>query len=161
MRKKKLYLDTSVISYLRQDDAPNEMRDTLEFWDILKMGKYDVHLSQVTVRELAKCAEPKRAELFALLEEIAYTEIEQNEEIVALALDIISMGILPPRSTNDATHIAAAVINGCSIVSWNFNHLVNIRTIDGVRMVSVLHNLPSVDIYSPTMLLERSDSDEK
>lgn len=30
MRKIKVYLDTSVISYLQQEDAPERMRDTLE-----------------------------------------------------------------------------------------------------------------------------------
>lgn len=32
MRKIKIYLDTSVISYLSQEDAPERMRDTLELW---------------------------------------------------------------------------------------------------------------------------------
>lgn len=31
MRKRRIYLDTSVISYLRQADAPELMMDTLEF----------------------------------------------------------------------------------------------------------------------------------
>ena len=44
MRKKRIYLDTSVISYLRQEDAPTEMCDTLEFWEMLKLGKYDVYI---------------------------------------------------------------------------------------------------------------------
>lgn len=32
MRKMKVYLDTSVISYLKQEDAPERMRDTLTLW---------------------------------------------------------------------------------------------------------------------------------
>jgi len=32
MRKKKLYLDTSTVSHLRQTDRPDWMADTLEFW---------------------------------------------------------------------------------------------------------------------------------
>ena len=39
MRKKKIYLDTTVISHLRHDDRPDWMADTLELWDILKTGK--------------------------------------------------------------------------------------------------------------------------
>lgn len=30
--KLKIYLDTSVISYLQQEDAPEKMRDTLDLW---------------------------------------------------------------------------------------------------------------------------------
>lgn len=163
MRRKKIYLDTSVISYLQQEDAPNERRDTLEFWKILRAGKYDIYISDVTAGELAKCAEPKRSELFALLEEIRYTEIRVGDdvEIAALAIEIQNQGILPPKSANDRLHIAAAMFIGCHIIaSWNFKHLVNIRTIDGVRVIAALNNLNPVDICSPTMLLERSDSDE-
>lgn len=32
MRKLKVYLDTSVISYLKQEDAPERKKDTLELW---------------------------------------------------------------------------------------------------------------------------------
>ena len=65
MRKKKIYLDTSVVSYLRQEDAPEKMKQTQEFWEILKSGKYDVFVSNATVIELSNCAEPKRRELLA------------------------------------------------------------------------------------------------
>lgn len=162
MRKKKIYLDTSVISYLRQEDAPDKMAETIEFWEILKAGKYDVYISEVTTDELGKCAEPKRLELFALLEEIRYTVIKVvgNDEVADLAECINEKQILPPKSANDRLHIAAAMFAGCHIiVSWNFKHLVNIKTIDGVRIVAALNNLNQLDIYSPPMLLERRDLD--
>ena len=69
MRKKKIYLDTSVVSHLRQENAPERMAETLEFWKVLKMGIYDAHISDVVVGELSKCPEPKRTELFTLLSE--------------------------------------------------------------------------------------------
>ena len=59
----------------------------------------------------------------------------------------------------DRLHIASAIYSGCNIiVSWNFEHMVNVKTIDGVRMVCLAHNTPPVDIYTPTVLLERSVS---
>ena len=160
MRRKKIYLDTTVVSHLRHDDRPDWMADTLELWEILKMGKYDVYISDIVSGELGNCAEPKRTELFALLGEIPYNEIMtgNDEEITALAITIQKQGLLPPKSVNDRLHIAAAMYAGCNILlSWNFNHLVNVTTIDGVRVIAALNNLNPVDIFSPTMLLERSD----
>lgn len=160
MRKKKLYLDTSVISHLSHEDKPDWMTDTLEFWDILKTGKYDVFISDVVTGELAKCSEPKRTELFTFLSEVQYSEIRvsDNEEITNLAIEIGKQGLLPPKSVNDRLHIATAMFTGCNIiVSWNFNHMVNVTTIDGVRIIAALNNLNPVDIFSPTMLLERGD----
>jgi predicted nucleic acid-binding protein len=161
MPKKRIYLDTSVVSYLRQEDAPEKMSETLEFWDLLRRGRYEVFISDVTVLELSKCLEPKRTELFALLSEIDYNEIETTGHagVAELSIAIAQQKLLPEKSVNDRLHIAAAIMSGCNIlVSWNFKHLVNVKTIDGVRMISIANNLNPVDIYSPTMLLERSDT---
>ena len=164
MRKKKIYLDTTVISHLRHEDVPERMAETLEFWDILKAGKYEVYLSDVTLIELMRCPEPKRSELLALLDEVRYIEIEVegNAEIIALAGEILKNGVLPPKCANDSRHIAAALCRGCNIiVSWNFQHFVNENTIDGVRKVCVANFItPYVDIYTPSVLLERRIGNE-
>ena len=44
--KIKVYLDTSVISYLEQSDAPEQMRITREIWETLKSGRYDIYISK-------------------------------------------------------------------------------------------------------------------
>lgn len=60
MRKLKVYLDTSVISHLLQEDVPEKMADTRQLWEMFKAGKYDVYLSTVTLEEIADCPEPKK-----------------------------------------------------------------------------------------------------
>lgn len=155
MKQLKVYLDTSVISYLRQDDAPERMKDTLALWEQFEAGKYDVYLSQVTLDEVGKCAEPKRALLFAMLGKIKYTMLEISTEVNDIANRIVEMGILSSKSFTDCQHIAAAVVNECDcIVSWNFKHMVNIKTIRGVRVVSLLQGYhKGIDIVNPTVFL--------
>lgn len=159
MRKKKIYLDTTVISHLRHEDRPDWMADTLELWEILKTGKYDVYISDVVLLELMRCPEPKRTELFAFLAEVQYTEIEveSNPEILALADEVKKLNLIPPKSENDRRHIAAALYCGCNIIlSWNFNHFVTEKTIDGLRQICLENYIsPVVDIYHPTILLGR------
>ena len=53
MRKLKVYLDTSVISYLMQEDVPEKMADTRQLWEMFKAEKYEVYLSAVTLKEIA------------------------------------------------------------------------------------------------------------
>lgn len=36
MRKLKVYLDTSVISHLLQEDVPEKMADTRQLWEMFK-----------------------------------------------------------------------------------------------------------------------------
>ncbi len=59
--KLKIYLDTSVISYLAQEDLPEKMESTKNLWEKFKAEKYDLYLSTVTLQELDDCPEPKRS----------------------------------------------------------------------------------------------------
>lgn len=155
MRKLKVYLDTSVVSYLSQEDAPERMKDTLKLWKDFVNGNYSIYLSQVTMDEIGKCSEPKRSLLYDYLSDIEYTKLEINAEVVELAQKIIDMGILKPKSFDDCQHIAAAVVNGCDcIISWNFKHIVNIKTIRGVRAITNLEGYKGIDIINPSVLLE-------
>ena len=155
MRKLKVYLDTSVISYLSQEDAPERMKDTLELWKDFVNGKYDIYLSQVTLDEIEKCSEPKRNVLYDYLSDIEYIKLEINAETLELAQKIIDMGILTPKSYDDCQHIAASVVNACDcIISWNFKHIVNIKTIRGIRAITNLEGYKGIDIINPSVLLE-------
>ena len=158
MRKLKVYLDTSVISYLQQEDAPERMRDTIELWKDFINEKYDIYLSQITLDEISKCYEPKKSVLYDYLSDIDYIRLDIDTEILELAQKIIDMGILSPKSFDDCQHIAAAVVNGCDcIISWNFKHIVNIKTIRGVRAITDLEGYKGIDIINPSVLLESEE----
>lgn len=158
MNKLKVYLDTSVISHLMQEDVPEKMSETLKLWDMFKDGKYDVYLSTVTLQEIDNCPEPKRTELFKQLGEIDYTPIEITEDMSEVAQQLVDMGILTQKSYDDCQHIASAVIYGCDcIISWNFKHIVNIKTIRGVRAITNLKGYKPIEILNPTVLLESEE----
>ena len=155
MRKLKVYLDTSVISHLLQEDVPEKMADTRQLQEMFKAGKYEVYLSTVTLEEIADCPEPKRSELRKLLQQIDFVTIDISDEMESVAHKIIEMGILTNKRYDDCQHIAAAVVTECNcIISWNFKHIVNIKTIHGVRAITNLTGYKPIDILSPTVLLE-------
>lgn len=158
MKKLKVYLDTSVISHLMQEDVPEKMADTLKLWDMFKEGKYDVYLSTVTLEEVSDCPEPKRSQMYDYLEQINYTPIEITDDMSDIAQQIIDMSILTKKSYDDCQHIAAAVIYGCDcIISWNFKHIVNIKTIRGVRAITNLKGYKPIEILNPSVLLESEE----
>lgn len=162
MRKSKIYLDTSVISHLYQQDAPEKMADTLLLWKDISDGLYDVYLSDTTLQEISACKSEKFEILLGYLAQIEYTIISETDEIDSVAQMIIDMGILRQKSFDDCVHIASAVVTSCDyIVSWNFKHMVNVKTINGVRAISNLHGYRTIDIVQPTMLLrQEGDEDE-
>jgi len=161
MRKLKIYFDTSVIGNLDSRDSPDKQTDTLMLWDDIIAGEYDVFLSYVIFDELARCPDEKRSILMDYLAQIEYERIESHEDIFALADEFVRLGILKQKNHDDAQHIAASMVAGCDIlVSWNFKHMVNYKTIDGVRIVSAITKYRDVSICTPTMLLggDKDDS---
>ena len=153
--KLKIYLDTSVISYLKQDDAPEKTGITLNLWEKFKSNYYDIYLSDVTIAEINECNKNKLEFCNRKLNEIKYTNLEITDVVFDLVDDIIDLGILTEKSIEDCQHIAVAVLNGCDvIVSWNFKHLVNIKTIQGIRRITQLKGFKDIEIVNPITLLE-------
>ncbi|MCM1124358.1 MAG: type II toxin-antitoxin system VapC family toxin [Eubacterium sp.] len=134
------------------------MADTRKLWEMFKAGKYDVYLSTITLEEIADCPEPKKNRMYDYLEQIVYTPIEITDDMTDIAQQIIDMNILTKKSYDDCQHIAAAVVYGCDcILSWNFKHIVNIKTIRGVRAITSLKGYKPIEILNPSVLLESEE----
>ncbi|MCL2341966.1 MAG: PIN domain-containing protein [Firmicutes bacterium] len=158
MKKLKIFLDTSVVSYLDQPERLEKMEDTLKLWNLIKFGKYDVVISDVLFAEIDKCEDEKKAILYDYLSKIDYERIKITDEIKDLANEIIEMGILSEKHLFDCLHIATAIISDCNIiVSWNFSHMVNVETINGIRTITFIKRFNTIDIYSPNILLAKGE----
>lgn len=161
MEKLKVYLDTSVVSYLYQEDAPEKMQDTLVLWELFKKGIYEVYVSDIVFREIDRCNEEKLNILLDYLNQIEYNEVETDSSTIKLAEKFIDFGILKEKSFDDCQHIAAAIIAGCDvIISWNFKHIVNVKTVKGVKVITTLEGYKDLLIYPPSVLLGEGDVNE-
>ena len=160
MRKLKVYLDTSVVSYLYQVDAPEKMQNTLDLWKLFKNKVYEVYISDIVIREISGCNEEKLKILLDYLDQIDYNIIETDEDTVELAGKFIDFGILKQKSFDDCQHIAAAILAGCDIItSWNFKHIVNVKTVRGVKVITTLEGYKDLLIYPPSVLIESEYDD--
>lgn len=160
MRKLKVYLDTSVVSYLYQVDAQEKMQNTLDLWELFKNKVYEVYISDIVIREISGCNEEKLKILLDYLDQIDYNIIETDEDTVELAGKFIDFGILKQKSFDDCQHIAAAILAGCDIItSWNFKHIVNVKTVRGVKVITTLEGYKDLLIYPPSVLIESEDDD--
>ena len=158
MGKLRVYLDTSVISHLLQEDIPEKMADTRQLWEMFRTEKYEVYLSTVTLEELKECSEPKQSQLFDYLGLIDYTLVQIDNNVADIAQQIIEMGILTKKSYDDCQHIGAAIVSECDcIISWNFKHIVNIKTIRGIRAITNLKGHKPIEILNPSVLLESEE----
>jgi predicted nucleic acid-binding protein len=159
-RKLKIYLDTSTISHLDQLGKLSEYEYTHLFWE--DIDKYDVYISEVVVRELAKCDDEKAARLFGFISAIQYTMLDKSDEIYALADRIIQRKILPPKSVEDARHIAHALTVECDyLLTWNMNHLANVGTNERIRLLTFDLMRKPILIIPPSMLVKNEVSDDE
>ena len=159
MRKFKVYLDTSVVSYLYQVDALEKMQNTLDLWELFKNKVYEVYISDIVIREISGCNKEKLKILLDYLDQIDNI-IETDEDTVELAGKSIDFGILKQKSFDDCQYIAAAILAGCDIItSWNFKHIVNVKTVRGVKVITTLEGYKDLLIYPPSVLIESEDDD--
>lgn len=160
MQNWKIYLDTSVISYLYQKDAQEKMQDTLQLWERFKTRQYEIYISDIVINEISGCTEEKLNILMDYLDQIEYHLIITDEDTVGLAEKFIDFGILKQKSFDDCQHIASAILAGCDIIiSWNFKHIVNIKTIRGVKVITTLEGYKDLMIFPPSALLESEEDD--
>ena len=158
--KTKIYLDTSVISHLQAPHKPEQMADTLRLWEDLKAGIYEVIISDVTIDEINDCSEPKRSFMLDELKKVPLTVIQAETKVEELSQEFVRLGILKEKSIDDCMHIATALLAKCDIiVSWNFKHIVNDKTIEGVKTISQTRGFDSIKIYCPSILTGGSDED--
>ena len=154
-RKLKVYLDTTVVSHLWQLDVPEKMKETLALCERFKSGRFDVYLSYLTIDEMNECNDEKVDKLNNYLRQIEYKVLDVTNEAQKIADIIVDMKILTKKSIDDCTHIGVALSNQLDyIISWNFKHMVNVKTVNGVRAISILNGYKTIDLVSPTYFLE-------
>ncbi len=132
MKKTRIYLDTSVISFLLADDAPEKQAITQQFFETcVAEAVYEVVISPLVIDELAATMDTeKRSELLRLAEHYALDVVETDsdiDEIGRLTKAYVDAQIIPANKEDDAAHIAIATINGADVLlSWNYKHLANL-----------------------------------
>lgn len=155
MKKLSLYLDTSVLNFFFATDSPEEQAVTKKLFDEIKQGNYEAVISATVLEEISRAPETKKKELLALVKEYSLTPLAVDEETEMLAGLYIKNGLIPARFELDAIHIAIAIVNNLdAVVSWNFEHIVKLRTKLGVNGISKIQGYKEIEIYSPREVIE-------
>ena len=142
----RVYADTSVFGGCFDDEFRTE---SVRFFEEVRVGRFVVVVSDVTLDELELAPERVRA----VLAELPAAQVEivsTSPESIALRNAYLEAGVVGPASTNDASHIAVATISNVDlVVSWNFKHIVHFEKIGGYEGVNSLRGYRSPRIYSP------------
>ena len=150
-KKLKIYLDTSVPNAYFDDKNPFRKEITREFWKKLK--DYEVFISDIVIREIEDIGNTaKKKELLELIHDFKTLSSNENE-IKALAEEYIVRGVIPLKHIEDAIHIAVASFHYLDVlISWNFEHIVKLKTKREVNVINVLLGYNQLEIIEPSMI---------
>lgn len=145
--KMKIYLDTSVISALFDERNPERKILTELFFNNIE--DYEIYISNITVIEIENTPD---LQLRNKMEEIItnYKILIVNDDVEWLGNEYIKHGAIPESQPDDAYHIAVAVINEMEfLLSWNFKHMVKLKTKNIVKMINTLNKVRQIQIIPP------------
>ena len=153
-RVSKIYLDTSVFGGYYDSEFEE---DTQILFEKIKLGQFQVVYSTTTEDELLEAPE-RVQQLLSSLPETIKTRVELTEEAVNLADTYIAENVVGRTSRSDCFHIAMATIYEVDIlVSWNFQHIVNVKRIRGYNAVNMKLGYKTIDIRSPKEIIYNED----
>lgn len=116
------------------------------------MIRYSVCISEITIQELSNTKdELLKDNLLNIAQK--FKVLKLNKKIEDLARLYVEHGIFPEKYFDDALHVAiASYYNVLYLVSWNFEHLVKVKTRRLVNSINDLAGFGAIEIISPQEL---------
>ncbi len=128
MIREKIYLETSVISFLTARPSRDllglaKQELTRQWWGENSTA-YDFYISDPVLEEIRKGDKVAALHRMELVADLPVLDI--NDEVVALSHLLLSAKILPAKAALDILHVAIAAAHGMSyLATWNCRHLNN------------------------------------
>ena len=153
--KPAVYIESSVISYL----ASRPSRDVVvagrqaishDWWENHR-HRFELRIS-ILVEEEIRRGDPAAAQLrLKKITEIPSLAI--SDEAAKLAESLLSNGIIPQGSEEDALHVGIAAAQGVDyLLTWNFKHINNAETRAAIVDLVESHGYQCPQLCSPEEL---------
>ncbi len=149
MKKIRVYVETSVWSFVFADDVPEYRADTIAFMDLCRRRVFEPYVSGVVLDEIQFAQLPLRDRLEELVRDVRPVVLPWLPEA------FVREKAVPPSKPQDARHVAIAMAHGLDVlVSWNFRHIVNLRREERFNAVGLLRGYHhQLRIVSPKELI--------
>lgn len=147
----RIYIDTSVVGgiYDSEFDVITKM-----FFDKVFRGEIKIIISELLENELIN-APGQVKDFFKTLPSTQIEFVRLTTAAIELAEIYISEKVVGETSRADCRHIALATLNNADVlVSWNFQHIVNLKRIRGYNSINLREGFHTLEIRSPKELME-------
>ncbi len=144
---KKIFLDTSVISAYYDARKPTRQHITQK-WFEYESKQYELFVSSLVLEEIGNTSDKKlRQKMLRFVRQWKMNAVLVSEDIERLAAKYRK--VILRGKVNDTVHIATATWHGFdAIASWNFRHIVNLKTMNAIHQVNQQNGFAFVEIIT-------------
>ena len=155
--KAKVYLETSLVSYITSNPSRDivvvsRQQITQVWWDTQRT-RFTLYISPFVIQE-ASAGDPNAVKKrVSVIRHLPLLEV--NEEILALANNLLKDKAIPEKSTGDALHLAIAAFHRMDyLLTWNMRHLANATIRNTITVICRAHGYEPPVICTPEELLD-------
>jgi hypothetical protein len=152
MKKLRLYLDSSVLGWSLNQRNPTRFAEANMLLQQIAAGKFVGAYSWVSEEEIGAAPPTIAKRLWEKVKaaKIKRTPLHLRTQAEALAQTYCAKGIVPASVENDALHIAIATLwKADALVSYNFEHIVNLEVMVAVNEINSSLNLNEIFLCQP------------
>ncbi len=155
--KPRLYLETSIVSYLaalpsRDLVVAAHQQITHEWWTEQR-HRYELFVSALVIQEIAMGDRNAAQRRLLLVDSISVLAV--GAEAVALSRQLQKCAMLPEKANVDSLHISLAALQQMDyLLTWNCRHIANSKTRRAIDEILKMREMPSPAIVTPEELLE-------
>lgn len=152
----KVYLETSVVSYLAawpsRDLIVAAHQEITHRWWRTRRPQFELYASRIVIDEAHSGDEDAARRRLDYLKGLPVLEL--NQEAKDLGKALISEGVLPRTSVEDALHVAIATVHGIDfLLTWNCRHIANAEMVKPVRGICSARGYDAPRICTPEGLM--------
>ena len=157
--KPKLYLETSIISYLTSRPSRyvviNANQQLAQEWWEMRQN-FEIFISQLVIDEISKGDAFFAQKRLDLVQEFPFIDFNTNAR--DLAKKIIRQNILPPKAALDVFHIATASVHEVDfLLTLNCKHIANAFIFRRIEKICVENGYEPPIVCTPQEILEKEN----
>ena len=151
----KFFIETTVFNFCFEGKQGQKQKDAIRLFEEIAKGAYEAYTSEAVIEELERASEEKFEQMGALSKRYFIKMIKPSSEAKRMAGICIVRGIIPAKFSEDALHIATAVVNNLDfVISFNHRHIVKTKTMIGIGLANLREGYRQIGLSTPTEVLE-------
>lgn len=155
--KPKVYIETSVISYLTARPSSDlimaaHQKLTYDWWEN-RCPFFELYTSQLVIREASRGDLQAAEKRLEALQNIPL--LESNQAALELAeIFLYQQHVIPEKAREDAFHIAIAITSGMDyLLTWNCKHIANAELQKVIAQISRQEGYEIPVLCTPEILM--------